>query len=99
MIIARYQISDDSYTYNSNGTPDITGRVTNGTSKDASIVEIGALFYDENGRVIGIECDKLYDLLSGQTRSFDISTIMGQADAVKNAKKYSVKAIEYTFVW
>ena len=65
----------------------------------AGIVEIGALFYDENGRVIGIECDKLYDLLSGQTRSFDISTIMGQADAVKNAKKYSVNAIEYTFVW
>ena len=73
--------------------------MTNGTSKDASIVEIGALFYDENGRVIGIECDKLYDLLSGQTRSFDISTIMGQADAVKKAKKYSVNAIEYTFVW
>lgn len=97
--LARYQISDDSYTFNSNGTPDITGRVTNGTSKDASIVEIGALFYDESGRVIGIECDKLYDLLSGQTRSFDISTIMGQADAVKNAKKYSVNAIEYTFVW
>lgn len=51
------------------------GRITNDTEEDVGLLYIQVLYYDYDGKIIGISGTNLTDLLAGRTMSFEISGI------------------------
>ena len=69
-----YPISDLSIA-EENGYAKVVGRVTNNTSEDDSGVYINVIFYNCDGKVIGITGTNVYDIKAGETKGFDCSSM------------------------
>lgn len=72
--IVEYELSDVDIRNGSYG-PTVTGRVTNATDKDDSLLYVQVVFYDADGKAIGITGTNITGLSAGSKSSFEISTI------------------------
>ena len=77
----RYDVSDTSLGVDTWGGRSVIGRVTNNTDKDDSLCYVNAVYFDENGAVIGVVGTNVSDLYVGVPVSFDISGIYLQEAA------------------
>ena len=68
-----YEVSDTSLSANALGYPTVTGRVLNTTEKTDQLVNIHAVFYGNDGKVIGISGTTMMDLGPDEQRSFEIT--------------------------
>ena len=68
-----YEVSDTSLSTNALGYPAVTGRVRNTTDKADPLVNIHAVFYGNDGKVIGISGITMMDLAPDEQRSFEIT--------------------------
>ena len=68
-----YEVSDTSLSTNALGYPAVTGRVRNTTEKADQLVNIHAVFYGNDGKVIGISGITMTDLGPDEQRSFEIT--------------------------
>ena len=68
-----YEVSDTSLSTNALGYPTVTGRVRNTTDKADPLVNLHAVFYGDDGKVIGISGITMTDLGPGEQRSFEIT--------------------------
>ena len=66
-----YEISDTDIREGSFGRPKVTGRITNDTSADENLARIYIIFYDADGKVLGISATYVTDLTAGSTQSFE----------------------------
>lgn len=70
-----YKVSDLSSGTGSFGYPSVTGRVTNDSGSDDSLVYIEVVYYNEKGTPIAVEGTNVTNLKAGTTQSFEISGI------------------------
>ncbi|MER2024995.1 MAG: FxLYD domain-containing protein, partial [Eubacteriales bacterium] len=68
-----YEVSDTSLSTNALGYPAVTGRVRNTTGKADQLVNLHAVFYGNDGKVIGISGMTMMDLGPDEQRSFEIT--------------------------
>ncbi len=71
-----YEISDTAMKKDSFGYPVVTGRVTNNSGNDDSLVNIGIVYFDADGRAVGVDTTYIDDLADGETESFQTSSMM-----------------------
>lgn len=69
--IVEYQVSDTDLKGGKKKRPKVTGRITNNTDKDNSLLGVSIVFYDKEGKVLGIADTSVMDLDAGVTKSFD----------------------------
>ena len=69
----RYETSDTALSTNALGYPTVTGRVRNTTEKSDPLVNLHAVFYGNDGKVIGISGITMTDLGPDEQRSFEIT--------------------------
>ena len=83
----RYDASDVTVRDRSYFGIDILGRVTNNTGKDGDLVTVVANLYNSNDEIIGQEFTYLTeDLKAGQTRAFEISSLLSDISSSDVAK-------------
>ena len=68
-----YEVSDTTLSTNALGYPAVTGRVRNTTGKADQLVNLHAVFYGNDGKVIGISGMTMMDLGPDEQRSFEIT--------------------------
>ncbi len=95
-----YDVSDTDIKKDSYGALKVTGRVTNNTSEDESYLYVEIIFYDSEGKVIGITGTSITDLNAGKTVSFDTTTLFGN-DSINldNVADYKVIARAHHYQW
>lgn len=94
-----YEVSDLSLLEDM-GAAKIVGRLTNTTSKDDSGVYVNVIFYDNTGKVIGITGTNVYDVKSGETKSFDCSAMFMAGDtSYSDIADYEVIAQKDYYQW
>ena len=96
----KYEVIDTDLKEGTWGYPTITGRVVNDTNKDVSYMYVNFIFYDKDGKILGITGTSVTDIPAGKKGSFD-STIMYGHDDLKLDKivKYDVIAEESYYQW
>lgn len=67
-----YPISNKSLSDNGVGAPLVTGTVTNDDSEKANLVEITAIFLDNEGTILGVASDVVVNLEPGASTQFSI---------------------------
>lgn len=87
-----YEISDISITKGTFDYPTITGRVTNNTEEDDSLVYINVIFYDKNENVITIAGVNVQDLTSGSTKGFECTALTSGSISYEDIGNYKVIA-------
>lgn len=90
-----YEVSDVSLS-KSAGYPTIIGRITNTSGKDQSYYYLSAVFFDENGKAIGMSGTSVDDFMAGQTKSFELTTMMSTNPVSKGEfASYEIIAKDY----
>ena len=87
-----YEVSDTSLSTNALGYPAVTGRVRNTTDKADQLVNLHAVFYGNDGKVIGISGMTMMDLGPDEQRSFEI-TGLDLSSSVREAEISDYKVI------
>ena len=91
--IVDYDISDTDMRTDDYGEIKITGRITNNTDQDDSLVSIALILYDSEGKVLAITGTSVMDLPAGSTQSFEGSTMFADdAAAPDKVASYAVVA-------
>lgn len=72
--IQEYELTDLSLRSGTFG-PVVTGRVTNTTEKDDSLLYVQVIFYEADGAVLGIAGTNITDFTAGSQTSFEISSM------------------------
>lgn len=73
--------------------PKITGRVSNNTEKKANLVYITVLYYNSDGKVIGIDDSYVSEVPVGSKKSFELSSLyLDDNIKFEDIAKYEVKA-------
>ncbi len=95
-----YEVIDTDLKAGTWDYPSITGRVVNDTNEDISYLYVNFIFYDKNGKVIGIDGTSVTDIPAGKKGSFD-STLMFSHDALtlENIANYEVIAEDSYYQW
>ncbi|MBQ9041969.1 MAG: hypothetical protein IJ111_04060 [Eggerthellaceae bacterium] len=65
--ISNQRISDDGH-----GVPTVTGTVTNDDSENADLIEVTAMFLDNEGNLLGVAGDILVNVAPGASQEFSI---------------------------
>lgn len=94
VVLTEYEVLDTSL---SNGTfgISVTGRIRNNTNKDDSYVYVRVVYYDEDGKALGISGSSVTGLDAGKTVSFEISGISMNSDfSINDVANYEVLAEE-----
>lgn len=77
-------------------SPTVTGRVTNNTAEDDSLVYVQVIYYDAAGKVLAITGTNIMDLPAGATVSFECSGVYmndnANMDTIANYKVIAQKA-------
>lgn len=97
--VIEYTVSDLSLT-EEYGCAKVIGRVTNTSDEDDPGIYINAIFYNKDGKVIGISGTSVYDIKAGETVGFDISSMYmaGTAD-YSDIASYDVIAQADYYQW
>ena len=91
--IIDYDVSDTDMRIDDYGNIKITGRITNNTDEDDSMVYVQFILYDENEKVLAISGTNVMDLTVGATMSFEGSTMFADNSiSMDNVKSYTVIA-------
>ncbi len=73
--------------------PKITGRVSNNTDQKANLVYITVLYYNSDGKVIGIDDSYVSEVPVGSKKSFELSSLyLDDNIKFEDIAKYEVKA-------
>lgn len=89
----RYAVTDTDLRDDNFGYLKVTGRVENNTDKDVSYLYLNVIFYDENGKVIGITGTSVTGLGAGGKSSFECSTMFSNDRVnMNNVASYTVIA-------
>ena len=73
--------------------PKITGRVINKTDKDENLAYLTILYYNSDGKVIGIDNTYVSDVSAGGKTSFDCKSLyLDDSIKFEDIAKYEVKA-------
>ncbi|MBQ8921949.1 MAG: zinc ribbon domain-containing protein [Oscillospiraceae bacterium] len=98
--IVDYQVSDTDMRTDDYGYVKITGRVTNNTDEDDSMLYVQFLFYDSSGKVLAISGTTILDLTAGSTQSFEGSTMFANDTvSIENVAEYKVIARKTYYQW
>ena len=91
--ISNLKISDDGH-----GTPMVTGTVTNDDTETAKLIELSAMFLDNEGQMLGVASDIVVNLAPGASESFEIDgytlpvgctmAVISDYDVIAVAPKY-----------
>ena len=65
--LSNLKIADDGF-----GTPTVTGTVTNDDTEKADLIEISAVFEDNDGHCLGVSSDIVVNLEPGASADFEI---------------------------
>ncbi len=84
----------DTSLYPSYGAVGIKGRIVNETDKDISLIYVTTVFYDSNGKVLGISGTNVTDIKANSKTSFDDSGIFMKGFSVNDVADYRVYADE-----
>lgn len=84
----------DTSLYPSYGAVGIKGRIVNETDKDISLIYVTTVFYDSNGKVLGISGTNVTDIKANSKTSFDDSGIFMKDFSVNDVADYRVYADE-----
>ena len=91
--VVRHEVFDTSI-YDSYPAVGIKGRIKNETNKDVSYIYVTTVFYDSNGKVLGISGTSVTDVKANENTSFDDSGIFMSEFSVKDVADYIVYADE-----
>jgi hypothetical protein len=72
--------------------PAVVGRFKNDTSENLRNIYLDVLFYDGDRKIIGISGTNLYDIATGQEKSFSVSSIFAGIQAGKRISNFKVYA-------
>lgn len=100
--VVRYEISDVSITTDSIWGVKVIGRVKNNTSTKGTFVEVVALLFDNNNKLISQLSDTLdNDLAAGAKASFEMTPFSYRAFTANDVARYEIYAYpyEYEFDW
>ena len=93
-------VSDTSLKSGETTLPTITGRVTNNSGSDVSIIYLQAIAYGADGKVIGITGTTLTDLANGTTQSFNqVFFELNQGKTIGDIANYKVIAQTPYYGW
>lgn len=88
-----YEVSDTDLRAGTFDYPTLTGRVTNTTDEDDSLLYVQAIYYDATGNVLAITGTNITDFTAGKTASFEISGIaLGDGVTLDTIADYKVVA-------
>ena len=73
--IVDYEISDTALRKDDYGNAKVTGRLTNNTDEDISLLYVNVLFKDASGKVLFITGTNVMDVSAGAKTSFEVSTM------------------------
>ena len=90
--IVEYPVSDTDMRSDDNGNIKVTGRVTNNTTEDDSMLYVNILLLDKDSKVLLITGTTVLNLTAGSTQSFEGSTLFSD-DTVKPEQVASYKVI------
>ena len=94
--LKRHEVSDTSL-YTSYDTVGCKGRITNETDEDISNIYVQVVYYDKNGKVLGISGTNVSNIKANDRTSFDLSGIMMNEFSVEDVANYVVYADEYYY--
>ncbi len=94
--LKRHEVSDTSL-YNSYGTVGCKGRITNETDEEISNIYVQVVYYDKDGRVLGISGTNVSNIKATDRTSFDLSGILMNEFSVEDVADYVVYADEYYY--
>lgn len=95
-----YKVSDTDLRPGTFDYPTVTGRVTNNTETDESLLYVQVIFYDAGGKVLEITGTNLTNFEAGKTLSFEISGVgLGEKTTMDSIASYQVvaRASHYQF--
>lgn len=91
--VTNLSISDDGF-----GTPTVSGTVTNDDSEKAELIELTAVFLDNEGNMLGVASDIVMNLSPGESKAFTIDgtllpvgctmAVISDYDVIAVAPKY-----------
>ena len=87
-----YEVSDTSLTKGNFNYPTVTGRVTNNTNEDDSLLYLNVIFYDVDGNVIAITGVNVQDLTAGSTKGFECTSLTSGKISYEDIGDYKVVA-------
>lgn len=87
-----YEISDTSISKGTFDYPTVTGRITNNTKEDDSLVYINVIFYDSSGNIISITGVNVQDLTAGSTKGFECTALSSANFSYEDIGDYKVIA-------
>ncbi len=98
--IIEYDISDTDMRTDDYGKIKITGRITNNTDDDDSMVYVEFIYYDKDGKVLAINGTNVIDLTAGSTKSFEVTTLFSNEKVTaENVADYKVVARKSHYQW
>ena len=83
-----YPLSDLSL-----GEDAVVGRIMNDTDDDDARLYINAMFYNDEGKIIGVTGTNVTDMPIGENTSFDISTTVGIQDSFNSSDVVDYKVV------
>ena len=89
---AEYDVSDVSISNGSYGVS-TTGRITNNTTEDNSYIYVSVVYYNAEGKILGISGTSVTGLTSGRAVSFEINgMMMGNEFSAEDVSDYRIIA-------
>ena len=91
----RYEVTDTDLREEEYSGLKVTGRVINNTDEDVSYLYLNVIFYDANGKVLGITGTSVSDLAAGNKASFECTTMFANDNlTMDNVADYEIIAEE-----
>lgn len=89
-----YEVTDTTVYNNGFGGVGVKGRVVNDTDKEVSLIYITTVYYNAEGRVIGVSYSSLMDVQPNSKTSFDDSGLLNTQMSLDKVADYKVYAAE-----
>lgn len=91
----RYEVTDTDLREEEYSGLKVTGRVINNTDEGVSYLYLNVIFYDANGKVLGITGTSVSDLAAGNKASFECTTMFANDNlTMDNVADYEIIAEE-----
>lgn len=95
---SRCEVTDESFRKGTYGSPTITGRLVNNTSKEMDLVSVDIIFYDSNQNVLAIASTTEMDIPANGKKSFECSPLSWNDHvSLEDVGYYKIIAEEYYY--
>ena len=92
--LKRHEVTDTSLFNSDYGTVGVKGRIVNETDKEISLIYVTTVFYDKEGKVLGISGTNVTGITANDKTSFDDSGMFMEKFTVDQVDHYTVYADE-----